>query len=252
MTHSKDELLKAVSEVLDEAIATYEKLEKSFDNTEEIQDPSKPSLKKEDEEAPKMAAPFEPKEKEEEESEEEKEKKKKAQEESKETPAEEAKEHKEEDKKEDEDESDEKLMETYKSVCAKMEKKGLLKSETPAEEVQKSEAKVDDSKAEEIESLKKSFSDQIESLSKKMETISQTVEKFAKAPAAPRKGLSGATPLRKSEDEGKAVLSKTEALDKLLNLKKSGDQRIDTGLINRVETGRLTKYDYEKLNSILG
>lgn len=251
MPQSKAELLKAVNEVLDEAIATYEKLEKSFDNTEEVQDPSKPSQDLQKEAAPVMdAAPEEKKEEKEEPEEDEKKEKK------------DKKEDKEDEK--DEDESDEKLMEAYKSLCAKMESKGLIKkSETAVETkttevksdvVQKSEnTEVKDNSKGEIETLKKSFADQIGTLHKKMDTLSQAVEKIAKAPAAPRKGLSGATPLRKSGDsEGKEVLTKNQALDKLIELRQKGDQRIDTALINRVETGRLTKTDFERLNSILG
>lgn len=254
MSQDKQELLKAVSKILDEALLTYEEIEKSevkksFDNTEEVQDPSRassPELQKE--EAPPFMAEGkkdEPEsEEEEEESEEDKKKKKDA----------EGEESEEKEEKPEEDEDDEKMMEAYKSMTSKMEKRGLIKKsetaqpETKVEEVKKSE----DSKAE-IETLKKSFSEQVDGMKAQMDALTKAVEKFAKAPAAPRKGLSGATPLRKSGDgEDKPVLTKSGALNKLLDLRKSGDNRVDTGLINRVETGRLTKQDYEKLNSILG
>lgn len=235
MSQDKQELLKAVSKILDEALLTYEEIEKSeevkkFDH-EPVQDPTKIQAE---------AAPVDEPKKDEPESKEESEEEKKKREE------EEAKEKKDEPK---DEENDEKLMETYKSVCSKMEKRGLIKSEVKTEEVKKSESV---EKAE-IETLKKSFSDQVSELKGQMDALTKAVEKFAKTPAAPRKGLSGATPLRKSGDgDDKPVLSKEGALNKLLSLKKNGDDRVDTGLINRVETGRLNKNDYERLNSILG
>jgi hypothetical protein len=249
MSQDKQELLKAVSKILDEALLTYEEIEKSesseikkFDH-EEVQDPTKVQTE---------SAPVDEPKKDEVETKEESEEEKKKREEAEAAASKD--EPKEEDKKDEpkEDEDDEKLMETYKSLCSKMEKRGLIKSDAKVEEVKKSETTEVDTKSE-LETLKKSVSEQVSDLKSQMEALTKAVEKFAKTPAAPRKGLSGATPLRKSGDgEDKPVLSKEGALNKLLSLKKSGDDRVDTGLINRVETGRLNKNDYERLNSILG
>lgn len=262
----KDELLKAVADVLDEAIATYEQLEKMDLDMKEVEDPSK--AKKSDEPAAVPAAVAEAMEEEEEEKEEEDEKEKEKKDMDKASlkmkKEEEPKEDEEEEEKEDEkekdkkDESDDQLMATYKSLVSKMEKRGLIKAEPQApignKSMQKSETSEEKTnKSEEtIEALKKSFDDRVEDLTKKIEGIAKAVESISKSPAAPRRGLSGATPLRKSETETKPSVTKLQALDKLVELRKSGDQRVDTGLITRLEMGKLTSSDYERLNSILG
>lgn len=262
----KDELLKAVADVLDEAIATYEQLEKMDLDMKEVEDPSK-AKKSEPAAAPAPAPIAEAKEEEEEKEEDEKDEEKKdekdmdkaslkmkKEEEPKED--EEEEDEKEEDKK---DESDDQLMATYKSLVSKMEKRGLIKAEPQApignKSMQKSEAseqKTEDKSEEKIEALKKSFDERVEDITKKIESIAKAVESISKSPAAPRRGLSGATPLRKSETETKPSVTKLQALDKLVELRKSGDQRVDTGLITRLEMGKLTSNDYERLNSILG
>lgn len=261
----KDELLKAVADVLDEAIATYEQLEKMDLDMQEVEDPSK-AKKSEPAAAP---APVADEAKEEEEDEKEEDEKEEEKEDEKgmdkaslhmkkeEEPKEE--DEKEEDEKEKDEESDDKLMATYKSLVSKMEKRGLIKAEPQApignKSMQKSEAseeKAEDKSGEKIEALKKSFDERVEDLTKKIEDIAKAVESISKSPAAPRRGLSGATPLRKSETETKPSVTKLQALDKLVELRKSGDQRVDTGLITRLEMGKLTSSDYERLNSILG
>jgi hypothetical protein len=255
----KDELLKAVADVLDEAIATYEQLEKMDLDMKEVEDPSK--AKKSEPEASPMAVADEAKEEEEEKDEDEKEKKDmdkaSLQMKKEEDAKEEDKEEEHEDEKDDE-ESDDKLMATYKSLVSKMEKRGLIKHQAQdsdgSKSMKKSEASEEkESKGEEkIEALKKSFDERVEDLTKKIEGIAKAVESISKSPATTRRGLSGATPLRKSETETKPSVSKLEALDKLVELRKSGDQRVDTGLITRLEMGKLTRSDYERLNSILG
>lgn len=158
---------------------------------------------------------------------------------------------KEEDKDKDEEEDEEKLMNTYKSLVAKMEKKGLM-AKMDKKEVKKSEAapaplaKSDPA----VESLRKSVDERIEVLHKGLVGIQEAVKKLAAQPAA-RKGVAGYQPLRKSEGETAPALKKSEVIDKLLELKKSGDNRVDSTLINRVETGRLIKSDYERIKGLL-
>jgi hypothetical protein len=264
---SKDELMKAVADVLDEAIETYERLEKmdGIDGAQEIPDPSRsgqtgttdsmgadggiqggaepaPPKGNADTKADGVKGPSEAvlkdedtnpfaskdKDKDEDEDEDEDEKKKK--------------------EKKDKDDKD---METFKSMAKSLEARGLIKGES----IQKSEAATPVAAPySKIEELKKSFSDSVEALTKQMAAIADKVEKIAAAPAAPRRGLSGATPLRKSDEAQatKPAFTKLEALDKLVELRKSGDSRIDTGLINRVELGKLVSSDIERLTNILG
>lgn len=213
---TNQELMKAVADVLDEALAEYEKLSKAelgIDGAETlsleahakpVSEPGiggpgqKPMMAKE--EAP--AEPMMDKEKE---------------------------------KEDEEEEDDEKLMQSYKSLVAKMEKRGLMHHK------KKEEHKMHKSEATE---------ERFESLAKAIKEVSETVKKIAAAPAAPRKGLAGYAPLRKSEEgEGKS-LRKSEVVNKLIELKKSGTAGIDTGLINRVETSRLTPSDVEAIKSL--
>ncbi len=93
--------------------------------------------------------------------------------------------------------------------------------------------------------LKKSQDDLAKSvderLSKMAETISslvKTVERIAKAPQT-RRSVSGLQPVeRLSKSEEGTALTKHDALDKLLNLQKSGDKRITSYLVAKVEADR--------------
>lgn len=213
---SNQELMKAVADVLDEALAEYEKLSKGMgiDEAEQLSldAQAKPVG------APGIGGPGQ-----------------KPMMAKEEAPAEQMQEDEDEKEKEGEDEDEEKLMQTYKSVVAKMEKRGLMhKMKMKEEKVHKSET----------------ADARFESLAKAIKDVSETVKKIATAPAAPRKGLAGYAPLRKSEEgEGKS-LRKSEVVNKLIELKKSGTAGIDTGLINRVETARLTPSDIEAIKSL--
>lgn len=215
---TNQELMKAVADVLDEALAEYEKLSKAelgIDGAQAVDDMKvpakavgepgiggpgqKPMMAKEEAPAEPM---MEPKEK--------------------------------EDEDEDEQEDDEKLMQSYKSLVAKMEKRGLMHKKKEEHKMHKSQA----------------ADARFETLSKAIKDVSEAVKKIAAAPAAPRKGLAGYAPLRKSEEgEGKS-LRKSEVVNKLIELKKSGTAGIDTGLINRVETSRVTPSDLEAIKSL--
>jgi hypothetical protein len=230
---SKEELLKSIEQVLDEALREYEELSK-MDDFQYAEDPSRPlaaspeAEEAQEDEAAEPAAHEAAEPAAEEAAEEEDEKKDK----------------KEDDKEEEEEEmSDDALKSEFEALKSQMESRGLLKSEQ-AQEVKKEEIKTN----EEVEALKKSFGESIESLSKTVAALNEKIEKIANAPM-PRKGVSGLTPLRKSE-EGQS-LNKAEVIDKLLNLKKSG-KPVETALITRFETNRATEQDMATIKALIG
>jgi hypothetical protein len=87
---------------------------------------------------------------------------------------------------------------------------------------------------EEQETLMKSYVDEkVSGLEKKLESILSLVKEIGDQPV-PRKGVpAGAVPLHKSAEES---LSKTQVIDKLLELKKSGKE-VDSADIAMVEIG---------------
>lgn len=232
-TTNKEDLLKAVADVLDEALAEYEKLAK-MEGLEEVEDPSRQSMKKmdekqaEDSQSPDMAQDSE---------------------DSSESEGEEDGEDKEEgeegeDKEEEMD--DDTLKAEYSKMCAKMESRGFLKkSQDKVEDIKKSEAPAQDK----TEELRKSVDERFEALTKTVAQIAETVSKIASAPA--RKGVAGYQPLRKSEESEAQPLNKAEVISKLLDLKKSG-KYVDTALINRIETGRSSEADAQAVKQLLG
>jgi len=237
-TQSKEELLKAVADVLEEALAEYEALSKADLYMGE----------------PEEGAPIaESKDEESEESEEEKEKKKKK---------------KDEDESEDE-ESEEALKSEFAAISAKMAARGLLnksqetKSETIAAKVeahkaetatiQKSEAAPVAPAEDKTESLKKAFDERFDSVSKAIAALSETVNKIAAQPASPRKGVAGYAPsLRKSEEGSEQPLKKSVVLEVLLKAKREGNRGVDSTLINRIETNRATPADLQFVKGLLG
>lgn len=152
--------------------------------------------------------------------------------------------------KEEEEEDEEKLMATYKSVVAKMEKKGLM---AKMDKKEKSMKKSEEAPSE-TESLRKSVDERFEVLNKGLLGIQEAVKKLAAQPAA-RKGVAGYQPLKKSEEgteEAAApALKKSEVVSKLLEAKREG-KAVDSTLINRVETGRLAKNDLERIKGLIG
>jgi hypothetical protein len=224
---NKEELLKAVADVLDEALAEYEKLAK-WEDMQMAEDPTRPAPEKEaGMEEGQAQSPDMAEEKDEEDKEEEKEVEEEGDEEDK--------------------MDDETLKSKYAKMCAKMEKRGLMKkSEEKVEEVKKSEAPAAEDKTE---TLRKSVDDRFDSLTKAIAEISATVNKIASAPA--RKGVAGYQPLRKSEEGEAQPLNKAEIIGKLLDLKKSG-KYVDTALINRIETGRTSEADAQAVKQLLG
>jgi len=159
-------------------------------------------------------------------------------------------------------ESDEDLKRSYAALVSKMEERGLISKVQKSEEAPKAAevvativAPAPDTSA--VDALRKSYDEKFEAFGKTLGAIGESVKKIAAQPAAPRKGLTGAKPLRKSDsDEGAPSLKKSEVVDKLLDLKKSGDKRLEgaggSSLINRVETNRMVQTDVERIKGILG
>lgn len=230
-TISREEALRKVAEVLEEALAEYEALEKM--DLEMAEDPSRPMIQ-DDAAASADAAEAEPAEAEEEDKEES-----------------EAKE-KDEDKEEDEEEeemSDDALKSEYAAVASEMERRGLIQK-TQSQQTEQSTQSTQTSTSSESE-LRKAMEGEIDELRKTIASLTETVSKIASQPAT-RKGVSGLAPLRKSEEGEEKSLRKSEIVEKLLELKKSGDRRVNTALINRVETSRMNPEDLNFIKGILG
>lgn len=259
----REEALNKISEVLEQALSEMELLEKM--DFELANDPTRAA-----------AAPAP-------EASEEKPEDKKYEDKEDEKDDEEAQDQEGEDEKE---ESDDDLMRSYSALVAKMESRGLLekseddkdedKDEDKKDKKEDKDEKKDDKKKydkkdedkkdekkenpfaksetvveDKTETLKKSFDERFESLSKAIEALSETVTKIAAQPA-PRKSVSGLQPLKKNEEgSDKPNLNKSEAIDKLLDLRKT-DKRITTELINRFETGRLMPDEIQFVQRILG
>jgi hypothetical protein len=233
-TQSKEELLKAVADVLEEALAEYETLTK-FDAVE-AEDPSK---------APVAAAP---------------EAKEESPEAKEEVMDEEKKDEDEEEKKKKEDEKDEDeetLKSEYAALTEKMKARGLLKTEeapkaeaAPAPKAELAKTEEAPKAEDKTEELRKSFDDRFSALAKAVESLTASVQQIASQPAAPRKGVAGYAPLRKSEGSEES-LNKAEVLEKLLELKKSNHRGVDSTLIYRVETGKTSSADIERIKGLL-
>lgn len=228
-TISREEALRKVAEVLEEALAEYEALEKM--DLEMAEDPSRPMIQ--DDAA--AAAEAEPAEAEEEDKEESEAKEK----------------DEEEDKKEDEEEemSDDALKSEYAAVMSEMERRGFIQK-TQSQQTEQSAQSTQTSTSSESE-LRKAMEGEIDELKKTIASLTETVSKIASQPAT-RKGVSGLAPLRKSEEGEEKSLRKSEIVEKLLELKKSGDRRVNTALINRVETSRMNPEDLSFIKGILG
>jgi len=96
-----------------------------------------------------------------------------------------------------------------------------------------------------VEELKKSMVEKVEALHKsfgdRLSQLEGMIEKLVKAPQ-PRQSISGLAPLAKSEADVQpagaapaAQMTKGQALDKLFDLQKSGDARVDSTVIARVD-----------------
>lgn len=247
-TSEQELLLKSISDLLDETIKEVETLSKGEVNFSDLKlqpdeqgdmagiakQPSDDAagLKKEDEKLPEeLEEKVEDKEEEKKDDEDEKEEEPEVE---KAIPEElsEAKddEDKDEPKKDDEDEEElgkfckmlEKAMFRLgyiaKSEEAVVEEEVLAKSEEEEEAV--------DTRDEEVASLKKSVED-----------LTKTVKELSARPVSGRKSLSGLAPIAKSADDsvGGQPLAKGQVINKLLDLQKSGDKRVNPMLVTKFE-----------------
>ena len=167
--------------------------------------------------------------------------------------AKEKEEDKEEDKEMDGDE-DEKEMEKFMRMMSKaMVRLGIAKSDSDSEP-KAEEVKLEKSEEtkSEGEDLNKAQADKIETLTKEIEGLKKTVDDISKAPVSGRRSLTGLKPIQKSEDEkgGQAAttLSKSQVIDKLFALQKSGDKRINPVLITKAEQARSA----EEMTALVG
>lgn len=188
-------------------------------------------------------------------------------------------EDKEKKKKKDDKMNDETLKSEFARLQSEMEARGFLQKSEPEskestaeagkeEKVEKTETEVKKTEAnaeaststpapapaqpDKVEDLKKSFESEISELKKTVSSIHDALTKIAAQPAAPRKGVSGYQPLRKNEDQADKQLNKAETVTALLDAQKKGNKQVTPDLINRIETGRLMKPDYERIKGILG
>jgi len=236
----KEDLLKAVADVLDEALAEYEKLAK-WEEMQMAEDPTRPVM------MPSQAKEESHDEDEESHDDDDEKLDDKEDDKKEDLDKEDEDEKDEKNKEEDEDEMDDDTLKSrYAEMCAKMESRGLMKKSEKTKEVKKSEIS---SVEDKTEVLRKSVDERFDSLTKAIAEISATVNKIASSPA--RKGVAGYQPLRKSEETNEQPLNKAEVISKLLDLKKSG-KYVDTALINRIETGRASETDAQFVKQLLG
>jgi hypothetical protein len=206
------DLVKSLTQLIDETLAEIETLKKGRFEAEEIELGDKKAngemvAKKEDEEE---------------------EKKEEKEEDKKEDEAKKAEDEKEDE--EDEDEEDDfkkaemecaKAEEAFKAACAKRDsmKKGVLEEKDSKEEI------------------KKSIDARVQPIEAKLEEITNLVKKLADSPVPARGStFKSIQPLAKSEDS--QSLSKPKLLDELVNLKKSG-KPVAFEDVFRVEQGGL-------------
>lgn len=268
-----EDLLKAIGDVIDEALITYEEVKKAegIDAAEAIDDmksQGKAIVGEGEGEKPAMAKEEDAEEKPEDKLEDKEETEKADGSDPADSPdvsrkvkqltskAEDKEEEKEdEDKKEVEmpvEKSDDELIETYKSLVATMEERGLFQKAEEEDKEEEEEKEEDDKPVEksetisETDTLRKSVDERFDTLTKAIAEIGDAVKKIAAAPVG-RRGVTGYAPLKKSEDA--PTLKKSEVVSKLLELKKS-DQSIDSLFINRVETGRASAADVERIKKL--
>jgi flagellar biosynthesis GTPase FlhF len=176
--------------------------------------------------------------------EEEEEKEKESSEMEKAEDEEEKKEEKEDEEKEKEDEEKEEEDEEEKK------KKHPYKEETKeaAKEILEMHKSSLNKSLKKTETLLKSYVDErIKPIEEKLSSLLDVVNKIANQPL-PQKGFSVKTSvLAKSSHSGETVLSKSELVNKLLELKKSG-HKVDTLDIAKVDTGLELQQIAEKYN----
>lgn len=127
------------------------------------------------------------------------------------------------------------------------EDKKLHKEEEKDEEEKKDKKEEVRKSQEESLTLMKSFVDErVKPLEDKINSLFELVNKIADQPVQPKGYTSRVTPLTKSADEGNEPLTKSQVVDKLLELKKSGS-KVDSLDVTKAEIGQdlagiVTKY----------
>jgi hypothetical protein len=143
-----------------------------------------------------------------------------------------------EDDKEDDKEEDDDEDEMSEDDAQKMEEK--LSKWKAKKAICKSEKKSDKEliKALVSKGLEAASSELTKSVEARLTEMQGLLTRLANAPA-PRKSVSGAAPLAKSEEleSSTQALSKAEVMNKLLDLQKSGDTRVDSKTIIRFDLG---------------
>jgi hypothetical protein len=129
-------------------------------------------------------------------------------------------------------------MKKYEDGKSKKVKKGFFGDDSTVNttNVQKSDAD------KMVDALSKSIEQQVgvleKHLTERVNKLEEILGKIAAAPQ-PRKSVSGLAPLAKSaedlQSESAAPLSKSQVIDKLFELQKNGDKRVDSSVIARVE-----------------
>jgi hypothetical protein len=175
----------------------------------------------------------------------------------------------------DEEDSDEYVQKGYDYFLSKLHERGLMKSDKQGlktwpqhgdgESMVKSEGPSSQQSAaltqsspntqliDKTEALAKSFDARIDGLTKIVGELSDAFNKFASAPAAPRKGVAGYQPLRKADGGGEEKsLTKSQVIEGLLKAQQKGDRRVDPALVAKVELGRASASDFEYIAQILG
>lgn len=155
------------------------------------------------------------------------------------------KEDKEHDEEDEEDDMDDDKAEKLKARLKKYEAHKAAKAKKMASPLSVAGAMMSKSEMDEItDTLKKSVSSKVEELHKsfgdRLSTLEGLLQKLIAAPQ-PRQSVSGLSPLAKSGDDVQsgesAPLQKGEVLNKLWQLQKSDDKRVDSTVIARVEMG---------------
>lgn len=149
------------------------------------------------------------------------------------------------DKEDEEDDMDDDKAEKLKARLKKYEAHKAAKAKKMASPLSVAGAMMSKSEMDEItDTLKKSVSSKVEELHKsfgeRLSTLEGLLQKLIAAPQ-PRQSVSGLSPLAKSGDDVQsgesAPLQKGEVLNKLWQLQKSDDKRVDSTVIARVEMG---------------
>jgi hypothetical protein len=142
----------------------------------------------------------------------------------------------------DDDEMDDDKADKWKAKIKKYEEDKAAKAANPAS-ASMTKSDIDNA----AETLKKSIVEHVEEVMQKsfgdrLTQLEGLIQKLVQAPQ-PRQSVSGLAPLAKSGEDvqpagqAPATLSKSQMIDKLFELQKAEDKRVDSTVITRVEMG---------------